>query len=545
MKRFDSYINNVLKGKTVTGDLVKLAIARQQKDLKRNDLVWKPEEGIKIVNFIEKYFTHWRGEFDKVPVRLEPWQIFYYVLKYGWFKENGNYRFSRTYKEIARKNGKSALEAWDSLCHAITGPRASMIYCGATTEPQARIIPNFAGRTLLRSPKVINSGYDFFYYKQDIAKVFYKKNDSGILTLTSQADTQDGFFPTMGKVDEYHAHKNDGIYGIMKSGIVGIENSFMDIITTAGWYKHYPCYKLRKMCIDILEGTVEDDGMLALLFALDKGDDWRDKKVWPKANPNLNVSVKMEGLEDNFIEADIQGGSKEVGFRTKNLNEWMDSHTTWISSDKWALCNKNPISIKERVAYAGIQLAATVSANGFTLCMPRDDGGSDFKTWYWMPKRTAMDDDEMKDNYLQWAKEGWLTLTPGNVIDYAFIIQKIIEIRDICSLRTVSFAPQYEAYMMPLLDQGIEMEKVGNSYPNMTGPLRGFEKMVSDQGLNHEGNKMTAYQMGHVAVKEGPDDSVRIDKGNSMGSVAGPVSMLMAYRSFLKGANAEATIEVW
>jgi len=87
---------------------------------------------------------------------------------------------------------------------------------------------------------------------------------------------------------------------------------------------------------------------------------------------------------------------------------------------------------------------------------------------------------------------------------------------------------------MPLNNEGYNMAKVPNTYKEMTGPLNGFVKLVEDKGINHEGNPVLAWQIGHVAVANGPDEGIRIDKEASQGKVDGPVSLLMAYKGALE-----------
>ena len=116
MKRFNKYINDVHAGRVQVGNLVKLAIARHEKDLDRSDLVWRPKEGFDIIYKIEKYFRFWDDRFAGKPVKLESWQVFSLMLKYGWFyKDDGRRRFTKSYEEVARKNGKTIKKAWEAL----------------------------------------------------------------------------------------------------------------------------------------------------------------------------------------------------------------------------------------------------------------------------------------------------------------------------------------------------------------------------------------------------------------------------------------------
>ncbi len=533
LKRFNKYIKDVHTGRAKVGNLVKLAITRHEQDRERSDLVWKPRKGFDIVYKIEKYFRFWDDRFAGKPVKLEPWQVFSLMLKYGWFyTDDGRRRFTKSYEEVARKNGKTIKKAWEALYHVMGEGQSSDVFCGATTEQQARLLTNSAGQTVNFSPD-IKRYFDLFYWRKKISQVHYSPKNSNIETLTSQAGKQDGLNPGFGIMDEFHEHADMGLYNVIMSAMGVRENPKMDIITTAGFNKHGPCYQKRTEAINILEGTLENDDLLVLISTIDADDDWKDEQCWYKASPNLGVSQPLSTMRGFFTDAVNNGGSEEVNFKTKRLNVWTDSAKTWISTEKWALCNKGPIQIERRKAFGSVQLAATRGINCFCLLLPNDNGGEDCKFWFWMPKDIAMED-ELKDNYLRFAKDGWLTLTPGNVIDYDFIIHKIKEIREWVDLKNIQYAPQYEGSLMPLTDEGFILEKCANNNQNMTDSLKQFEARVEQQAINHEGNPVLAWMMGHVALKYGPDKTVRIDKDASMGNVSGPVALLMAYKGFLE-----------
>lgn len=534
-KRFDSYVNGVESGKIVTGNLIKLAVKRFSDDLANNkDYYFDLDEAANIIYGIESLFCFCKGKWVGSPVRMEPWQIFTEAQKFGWFEDEGLYRYLRSYEEVAKKNGKSPRMAWSSLMHIIMSFRGSLVLIGSTKVDQSRIITDYAGKTVQESPQLKNSLFDLYHFRDEISRVVYKEKNSSIRTLTSQAKKDQGLIPTRGIVDEYWAADDDSVYNGVGSGLINNDNAVLEVITTAGYNREGPCYQLRKMAKDVLSGTIEDDRFLALIHTIDDDDDWKDEEVRVKANPNYGVSVMKAGLDQRFKEAVTMGGTKEIDYKTLHLNVWTDAASVWIPSEKFALCDKGPITINQRKAFGGVQLAATRGINCFCLCMPNDNGGEDYKFWFWLPKDVVNEDDELKDSYLRWAKDGWLTLTDGNVIDYGFIISKIKEVRGLVDLKDIRFAPQYESSLMPLLDEGFILNKCANNYQNMTETIKKFESRVEQQAINHEGNPVLAWMMGNVALKHGPDKTVRIDKEASQNNVSGPVAMLMALKGMLE-----------
>ena len=84
--------------------------------------------------------------------------------------------------------------------------------------------------------------------------------------------------------------------------------------------------------VDILEKRKVDESVFPLLFCLDEGDDWQDKKNWTKSNPNLGVTPYISYMDDQFQKALNEGAAKQIQFMTKNLNVWTTTSSVWISN---------------------------------------------------------------------------------------------------------------------------------------------------------------------------------------------------------------------
>ena len=111
----NQYIDDVLSGRVLACEFVKLACERQRRDLKRRrtaDFSYRfdPERAAAPCQFVE-LLPHIEGEWakQKLLLTLEPWQVFIITTLFGWVKPDGNRRFVKAYIEVAKKNGKSAL----------------------------------------------------------------------------------------------------------------------------------------------------------------------------------------------------------------------------------------------------------------------------------------------------------------------------------------------------------------------------------------------------------------------------------------------------
>jgi len=208
------------------------------------------------------------------------------------------------YIEIARKNGKTALAAGMGLDGLINdGEDGAEIYFAANSRDQVKIsawplCSNFATGL---DPK----GKLLTVYRDTVK---FDATKSFLNVLASDSTKLDGPDPHMFILDEYHAAKTNSVKAVLESGQGNRENPLAIIITTAGFDKLGPCYELRDTAVDILHNLKEDDSFFCAVFTLDKDDDWKDPAVWIKSNPNLNVTVRPQYLQ----ERDPQGNQHSL-----------------------------------------------------------------------------------------------------------------------------------------------------------------------------------------------------------------------------------------
>ena len=216
-----------------------------------------------------------------------------------------------------------------------------------------------------------------YEYNDQIRRISYKTDNrhGAVVAMTRDPQTKDGFNPSLGIIDEYHEAKNDKLLNVIESGQGARAEPLLVVITTAGFNKDGVCYsKIRKVSVDILEGRIEDDSHLALIYELDKGDDWKDEDTWIKSNPMLPyMETILPKLQKRKLQAMNEGGSKQVDFETKNLNRWTDAAEVWIPHEFIMLNDHDTKDLEGHKCYAGFDLAKSTDLNAFCLFLPDRD----------------------------------------------------------------------------------------------------------------------------------------------------------------------------
>lgn len=514
----EAYIQDVLAGRQVTGQLVRQAVQRHVEDLKR---VGSPEfpyhfdevQARRVIDF-KQQLRHIKGEWANprqhdTRIRLEPWQQFKDWVLFGWRRADGTRRFRKSYVEVARKNGKTT-DAAATAVYVYMADRpqemGSEIYCVATKKDQAKIAWTDAKLMIERHP-VLSSRTRT--YKQN-STVIRHDDPAAVLTIWGKdSDTQDGFNPAFVVVDEAHAYPDNSMIEVIESGMGSRQQPLIYIITTAGLDIRSSVYQEeRALAIQVLERSLDPvpEDFFALIYTLDEGDDWTDPAVWIKANPNLGVSVSHE-----YIEARIQQGlqmpSRQNKIKTKNLNIWTQSETRWIGDEQWMRCDGkvNGEELEGRPCYVGLDLSASQDITAYALVFPPQETGEQYKIlWrYFIPGDLVVEKERTdKVPYTYWAEKKIVQTTPGDVIDYDHIEQALIEDAARYEFQEIAYDPwKAQEIVNHLTEGGFTMVPIYQRYSGMAVPTDTFEKKVFAREIAHGGDPVARWMMSCAEVK--------------------------------------------
>ncbi|MCO6358198.1 terminase large subunit [Roseivirga pacifica] len=537
----DQYALDIYDGKIVSGDLMKKVVERYFHDLEHQETeafpyYHDPEAAKTVINFLESCH-HFEGRLAGQPLKLEPWQQFNIWNVFGWKKCSNNLRrFSTSYLQIAKKNGKSMISSGVALygLSPLDGEGGPQVYAIATKEDQAKIVFNGAKKILNKSP--ILKGL----YLQFAKSIHCPSSEGNFLPLGRDSDSQDGKHVHMVVVDEYHAHKSDELYNNVESGTAGREQSMVYVITTSGFNTAGPCYRMREACVNILNGRYKDETTFCQIYELDKedweNDNWRNPKVWIKANPNMEVSITQERLQELLGKAEAEGSTKLDGWKVKNLNKWLTSYETWEAADHWHKCNHGKVDLellKGKECYAGIDMASNNDLTAMTVTFPVQPGIELTQKLYYffMPKdNVKAKQSQHKVDYQKWIELGYIEATEGNITDTAYVRKKLNEIANTYVLKVAHYDPymlKNEAAVWAEEDE-LPLVELAQSIGYLAEPTKEYEKQIFAGKFNHGGNPVMSWMIGNCVMYRDPNLNFKIHKGKSSGKVDGPVSDVMS-----------------
>lgn len=489
---------------------------------------------------------HTKGVLAGEPIEFTPIQRFIFGNVYGWVhQDTGLRRFRKAYWQVARKNAKSqSLAIVGDYELMALGEPMSEVYIGATKSMQAKIIYNEVVAMLKRCPLLKGKWHESY------GVIRHPKSDS-ILRALSKDDgkTGDGLNPQCGLIDEYHAHPTDEILEVINTGMVARRQPLLFIITTAGTNFGGPCYRVEYPLVEkILDPSLDFDvaDYFCMVNELDRDqegnliDDVKDEECWVKANPI--AATYPEGLANirSKLASALESPEKMESFLTKNMNLWVNqSAMSYMDMAKWkerGAITEIPVDLYGRSAYVGIDLSKRIDLTAAGIIIPIDvDGTVQYVTRAhgFIPEDTvAVHEKTDKVPYRTWAKAGYLTITPGDVVDYRFIESWIhettddlgVNVKELCydPYNATHFAQDFDA-------QGITTVEVRQGMRTLSEPTKAFREEAYRGNILHEPNPLLDWAVSNAVTKRDHNENIILDKEKSTNRIDPIAAVINAF----------------
>jgi phage terminase large subunit-like protein len=474
-----------------------------------------------VVQFIETFLHIPEGSQVGQPLKLLPFQKKF--IKDIYDNPHGT---KRAYMACARKNGKSALIAALLLAH-IVGPEArqnSQIISGARSRDQASLVFKLAEKMVRQSPGL-----------QKIVRIVpSQKSLIGLpmnveyRAISAEAGTAHGLSPVLAILDEV-------------GQVRGPQDDFIDAIVTAqGAYNEALLIAISTQAptdADLFSVWLDDakrskdKGIVSHVYAATEGAPVTDRKAWKAANPALGVFRSLPDLEQQAKEAERMP-SKENTFRNLCLNQRISTVSPFISRNVWESCGGLPAEFDGLEIYGGLDLSARTDLTAFVAA-----GRDEFGIWhvharFWAPQEGVMERSKVdRVPYDVWAREGYLTLTPGRTVDYSFVAQDLAEFLSTANVLTIG----YDRWRIDLLKQefdriGLELPLTpfGQGFKDMSPALDVLESELLNGRMRHGLNPLLTMCAANAVVSKDAAGNRKLDKHKATGRIDGMVSLAMA-----------------
>ena len=429
---------------------------------------------------------------------------------------------------VAKKNGKSTWFAAIALCLLLADREpAAEIYSAAADREQASLVFEDA-RRMIEQEDELKSRCEI--YRRSI---FVPSSHSKYVVLSADAPTSHGINASAVIFDELHAQRTRELYDTLKGAGAARRQPLFLMITTAGNDRKSICYEIHERARRVGKDPSLDPTFLPMIFETDQNDDWNDEAVWAKSNPSLGVTVKMEFLRAEYLEAK-DSLAKQNAFRQLHLNQWTEQSIRWLDMDIW-MENGDLVDasrLEGRGCFAGLDLASSTDIASLVLVFPPRDGDARWSVlpFFWIPgeniqKRVRRD----AVPYDAWVRDGWITATEGEVIDQGFIRERINELGARYDIREIAYDRWGAQKISTELDgDGFTIVAFGQGFKDMSPASKELERLLLLREIAHGGNPVLRWMAGNVAVKMDSAGNVKPDKEHSSDRIDGVVALVMA-----------------
>lgn len=402
----------------------------------------------------------------------------------------------------------------------------AQVYGAASDRDQASIVFRVAKEmtehspTLLKKAKVIDS----------TKRIVVMSTASFYRAIPADAGGSHGFNASGVIVDEVHVQPNRDLIDVLNTSTGARRQPLTFYITTAGFDKHSICYELHDYALKVRAGIIDDPTFLPVVYAADEQDDWTHPATWAKCNPSLGVTPKLDYLERECARAK-ETPAYENTFRRLHLSQWTAQETRWLPVEKWDACatDVDPENLRGRTCYAGLDLSSTTDISALVLLFP--DGDSyDLLPFFWLPADSARKRGrEDRVPYETWASQGYIDLTPGNVIDYAYIRAKLNSLAEEYNIVELGYDPWNATQLViELQDDGFSVVPVRQGFASLSAPTKELEKLILGKRLRHNGNPVMRWMVDSVSVKVDSAGNLKPDKATSRERIDGVIATIVA-----------------
>lgn len=468
------------------------------------------------VRFIESLKLT-KGQYRGVYFALPPWQREFVEELFGRVGPDDLRQYRKAFVAVPKKNGKTALAsalAIRLLC--ADGEEGAEVYSAAASRDQAGLVYREMRDMIKQVPRLKKQArwYDsvkrIIYTTRSGAENIYQ-------ALSADVDYADGVNPSGVIVDELHRHKKRDLYDLLNEGSGTRRQPLTVVITTAGTDKASVCFEEWEYARKVRDGVLEDPTLLPVIYEMPEDADWTDEAEWFKCNPALGDFLQLEDLRKSVREAK-EKPAKQNSVRRLRFGQWTSAESRWFDLGQWDACGGDTITdIEQRNlgarCYVGLDLASTSDLAAYVLVFAREDGGYDLLFRCYLPASALEKRTKHAPAFAGWVSEGFLKVTPGDVIDYDYIKADLLADAARHQIAEIGYDP-WNATQMALQLQGENLTcvPVRQGFGTLSPPAKLFETLVSRGLIHHGGHPVARWCADNVQVETDAAENIKPSK---------------------------------
>jgi len=475
--------------------------------------------------------THTKGPFAGQPFRLRRWQEHRIIRPLFATDAAGLRRYRTCLLMMPRKNGKTELAAALAIDGLMfDGEQGGEVYSAAADKDQASLVFNVAAQMIRNDPE-LEQQCEIIDSQR---RIVHRKSGSFYRAISAEAYSKHGFNASRVIYDELHAAPSRELWDVLASSMGARAQPLLVAISTAGYDRHSILWELYSHARKVAEQPALDPTFLAILYEAPIDADWTDERVWHKANPALGDFRSLEEMRTACARAK-EIPAQENTFRRLYLNQWTEQAARWIALSAWDACRDATFDrarLRGRRCYVGMDLSSTKDLTALVAVFPDDTGpGFDVLAQFFVPADN-MAERVRRDRvpYDQWAREGFLIATPGNVVDYSYVRQTLRAWRTEFDIRELAYDPWNAiGLVIPLQEEdGFTCVELRQGFATLSAPTKSLETAILSRTLRHDGHPVLRWNIANIAVETDASGNLKLSKKVSTERIDGASALVNA-----------------
>ena len=449
------------------------------------------KKGKRPIEFIEKFIKQSKGKWNGKPLKLELFQKAMIEAAFGFVDETGKRKYKKVIFFVARKNGKSVLDsALATYMLTKDNEGGAEVYSVATKRDQSKIVWEETKRMIKKSPELAKR------IRCLVGGIYYDATDSYFRALASDSNSLDGLNSHLVIADEVHAWKDKNLLDVMYDSMSAREQPMLIETSTMGIVRQNVFDIEYDYASKVIDGTIEDETLLPIIYELDEEKEWTDEECWYKANPSLGVIKSLKDMREK-VERAKNNPIELVNLLCKDFNIRQNSINAWLSFEE--LNNEEKYSEwKDCYCIGGVDLSSTTDLTCATL-LGVVKGKIRVKQMYWIPtnfleKKITED----KIPYDKWIKLGLMRLSGDSKIDYKDVTKWFLEEVHNNDLRPLwigydSWNAQF--WCDDMKENGFDMVEVRQGFKTESAPLKQMKADLIDKKITYDNNPILKWNL--------------------------------------------------
>jgi phage terminase large subunit-like protein len=481
---------------------------------------------IRLIN----HLTHTKGVSAGQPFDLRPWQrrILEQLFRVG---PDGRRVYRQCLLMLPRKNGKTELAAALALYFLLfDGEPGAEVYSAAADKDQAALVFHVAAQ-MIRNDQELLAQCELVDSQK---RIVHRASGSFYRAISAEAYSKHGFNASAVIYDELHAAPNRELWDVLTTSQGARDQPLMLAISTAGYDRHSILWELYAHAQKVRDTPSLDPSFLPIVYEAPVDADWTDERVWRAANPALGDFRSLEEMRIACARAQ-EIPAQENTFRRLYLNQWTEQAARWISMTSWDACHDPTFDrarLRGRRCYVGMDLSSTTDLTAIVAVFPDDTGsGFDVLAQFFVPadnlaERVRRD----RVPYDQWARDGFLVATPGNVVDYEYVRQTLGAWGREFQVREIAFDKWNAIDLVTRLQaqDGFACVQIDQGFAALSGPTKSLEAAVLSRALRHDGHPVLRWNLSNIAVDQDALGNLKLSKKVSTDRIDGASALVNA-----------------